>query len=551
MNAALSWRPTIHWFCTSIAAIITGVFFGYLFFTNSTFLVIALLVIGYFAVKSVRVAFFLLIFSIPLNTFITVQSIFPFKLTYISFLFLVLSIIYSYNVEKIKGLSEKIRTPIDYLLIVFVLWIIFSVFQSRFIPDNPYIIQNIWRNYPWVKSITKILLLLFCISVFYVCNMLLDSKEKIKEILLVYTSTAVFASGVGLAAYVMYILFNYVTRINGHGFIVEVPGDVPRLVGTEAEPLFFGLYLLTILPVLYALIFSQYLSKEKKEMYKNKWLFLVIGVMSVALLLTSSRSAILGFLTTLIVLIFLYKEDRTYGLYCSEIINLIKERIRKMYYQLTSSKKIAGVTGVCIALFFIYGVININPIIEKTEYFVEKGILVPIIGSFSEEYSAGKYWSTKSRLMMYQYGINAWEQHPWVGIGYENYNFYSGQRYYYGLYDFSLNWPEVNNFPLKILVELGIIGFFLFLSFVIYFFYYVFEALKKTKDVFWKAVLRGYIAGAVGISVVLLFSSNITRVFLWVSLGIFMAIIKVINKEEDQKMQDHKENILNENSNLG
>ncbi len=549
MNIALSWRTIIRWFCTSIATIIGGVFLGYLFFTNSIILVTALLVIGYFAVKSVRLAFFLFIVSVPFNTFVTVQYIFPVKLTYVFFFFLVLSFIYSYSSEKREDLITKIKTPLDYLLFVVVLFIILSVFQSRFIPDNPYIIQNAWRNYPWIKSITKILLLLFCISIFYLCSLLLDSKQKIKEILLVYTITAVFASVVGLGVYAVYVFFGYITKINEHKLVVEVLGDVPRLVGTEAEPLFFGLYLLTVLPILYALLFTQYLSKEKKQIYNTKWLFIIISVMSAALLLTSSRSAILGFFTSLIILVFLYKEERSYKAYFKDLFYVTIDFFQQLYYFLTASKKITAIIIICLALIVVYGTMNIKPIAEKTGYLIEKGIIVPIVGAFNEEYSAGKYWSTKSRFIMYQYAIDAWKQHPWLGIGYENYNFYSGQRYYYGLYDFNLNWPEVNNFPLKVLTELGIVGFVLFLSLVLYFFYYAFQALEKTKDLFWKAVVRGYIAVAVGISVLLLFSSNITRIYLWISLGIFIAIVKMTNNEEEQELEDPKENTVIDKSN--
>jgi O-antigen ligase len=135
---------------------------------------------------------------------------------------------------------------------------------------------------------------------------------------------------------------------------------------------------------------------------------------------------------------------------------------------------------------------------------------------------------------MSHYALEAFQQHPWLGVGYENYNFYTGQRYYYGLYDFNLNWPEVNNYPLKVLTELGIVGMFCFVILNITFYYTLLKAISHAKDIFLKNLLNCFFAGSVGIIVVLLFSSSITKPYLWVFLAVGISAINFVENENVQ-----------------
>ena len=130
---------------------------------------------------------------------------------------------------------------------------------------------------------------------------------------------------------------------------------------------------------------------------------------------------------------------------------------------------------------------------------------------------------------MASYALDAFQQHPWFGVGYENYGFYTGNKQYLGLLEFNITWPEVNNYPLRVLTEQGIIGFIAFLFFVAVFFYALFSARKKVSDPFLKAVVEGYIAAFVGIAVLLLFTSNIIKPYIWVTLALAIITVKVIN----------------------
>ncbi|MEK6921178.1 MAG: O-antigen ligase family protein, partial [Nanoarchaeota archaeon] len=171
---------------------------------------------------------------------------------------------------------------------------------------------------------------------------------------------------------------------------------------------------------------------------------------------------------------------------------------------------------------------------------IEEGILGPTIGTFNSAY--GKFWSTKTRLIMAGYAVDAFREHPWFGAGYENYGFYTGNKRYLGLLDFNITWPEVNNYPLRVLAEQGIVGFIAFLFFIIVFFYSLFSARKKATDPFLKALVEGYIATFVGIAVMLLFTSNIMKPYIWVTLAFAVATIKAVNSSAPNVILDKQEN---------
>lgn len=530
-------------------AVVLGIFLGYvgyrfLFFTNMKIFFIILLVVsaGVFIIRSTHLAFIVFLGTLPLGKNVYLPFSLPPSL--ILFIFLFFAVVYSYDKEMKSKVIEQIRTPLDISLFIFLVVIIFSVLQSKYIPQNPYIIKNFILNYPWIKSITKIMLVCGYITLFYVCVYLLNSKEKIIKCIKCYAIFLFSFSLFGLVMYIIYLVTGTANSLWGYSFIVDIPTDLPRLRGVEQEPLYFGFYLLTLLPVLYSMLLS-----NNSEMYKHfnnsafakKFLLVGIILSTGALMLTQSRSALLGFFFSMLVLLCFYKEKwgEIYARGKKCVIgryNYCKESISPL---LTKHHKKTVVLGfIVIIMAGTYAGIHWSAISQKSVWLFEVGVIAPTIGSFEE--GTGKYWSTKARYIAYSYAINAFRQHPWLGIGYENFNFYSGQKYYYGLYNFNMNWPEINNYPLKVLAELGVIGFLVFLFFLGTLFYSLFSALKKTKDPYFEVIIKGYIASFVGIAVLLLFSSSITRSYLWVSLGIAMATVKLCIKEKEENKEENK-----------
>ncbi len=427
-------------------------------------------------------------------------------------------------------------TPIDIPLFFLFIIMTISIIQTIYVPNNPPINLNRIYNYPWIKGIVKLLLLTVNIGVFYGIQAMLQTKEDIKKWLTRYITIGGIVALYGLIAFLIYIATSHYISLDGYKAIVDIPGDLPRIKATEQEPSFFAFYLITIIPLIFALIMRQ--RKEKIVFYNNTFLFSIGAIILLALFLSGSRSGILAFLFSGITLFFFYKEQ--------PLFQYLKKRSRIFWLKLKVSwlRKALIVIFLCLAISVPFTIIIYWDEVKYTAWrvtthnlavplprFIEEGILAPTIGTFNANY--GKFWSTRTRLIMYGYALDAFRQHPWVGIGYENYNFYTGTKTYLGLLDINITWPEVNNYPLKILAEQGVIGFFAFLFFVVVLFYHFFRARNKTHDPFLKAVVEGYIAVFVGIAIMLLFSSNIMKQYIWVALAFGIAIVKIINNSKD------------------
>ena len=532
-----------------ILSLIVGVSVGYASFIsgeslNSFIFLMILILVGISAVRSLKLSFCLFLFVLPMSDILQINVFFPVRIEYFFFLFLFLSVLYNFDNKSDKiSLINIIRSPMDFAFALFMFVIVISVFQSTYIPPNPPILLSRFVNYPWVKSISKIVLLLVCLVLFYITQYVVNSKEKLKYYLSGYSFFVCIFAFYGLCSLLLYMLSGHLISLDGQASLVDMPNDIPRIVGTEEEPVFFGFYLMTILPLLLSFLFASYFSRDKPEFYNNKLLFIITLIITAALIGTGSRSVILALIISSITILILFKEERSIIQYSKDILHNIYAGAGNLF-ALRTVKVIGMLFLICIGLY-----VGLYMDVIKTKYAnevypnikdnIEKLIVTPIVGTFDSSY--GKFWSTRTRLITSEYAVDLFKQHPWLGVGYENYRFYSGNKVYHGLMrTTNVRWPEVNNYPLKVLAELGIIGFLLFIFLAFSFFYYLVSALRKTTDLFLKTVLRGYIACFVGISVILFFSSTITRSYLWVCIGLAVAAIKIA----EPKYSSSKEKIF-------
>lgn len=483
-------------------AILLGIGLGYYAFliTSSLSIVIIsllLFIAAFLIIQYTTLALILFFFSLPFTALSTFNNI-PLKLNYFFFILLLISLFTQ------KKKDEFMKTPLDVPLFLFLFVVILSVFQSRYIPANSFIIHQSVLNYPWIKSIMRIMLLFWGYLIYYTYINFFQSKQQLLQVFRIYCFSVGLFSLFGIICYILYLLTGHIITFAGHETIVDISIELPRLVSIEQEPLFFGLYILTILPVIYSLLVMHYIRKEK-----NTLLFWYTIIMTLALFLTQSRSALLGFICSVSTLFLFIKREQSWHQVTHDILFLMKKTV----CDLLSSKMRKAVA---LILLILIGV-SFVAYYDTFSHTIEHGIIIPITGAFDSTH--GKFWSTKTRLIAYEYAIDAFKNHPFLGVGYENYNFFSGTKYYYGLVQFNMNWPEVNNYPLKVLAELGIVGFICFLLIVVTLFSYLFYAHHRTTNQYIKTIIQGYIASFVGISIIFLFSSNITRPYLWISLA--------------------------------
>lgn len=194
--------------------------------------------------------------------------------------------------------------------------------------------------------------------------------------------------------------------------------DVPRLRGTMCEPLYLGNYLLLVLPWL----------AVRRDLVRRPVLWL--AAVGLLLLLTWSRGAWLALVAQVLLaggLLWLGRRpnEATAG------------RGRGVLPLLLVGGLLAGLLVVTLA--------DVPAIQLARERLVQ---------TFSS-----RDWSNLTRIYSMQAAWRAFLVSPWVGVGWGQFAFHFPLHVDPMGLQSQFSWPVVNNFPLKILCETGVVGF--------------------------------------------------------------------------------------------
>ena len=406
----------------------------------------------------------------------------------LSHIFLVAGILLAFA-DKKSGLKLA-SGRFDAGILIAILVLVLSTFQSEYIPLNVPVIHGALRNFPWIKSLSRVLFIVFLTGVAFFIRSFASQKQNFYFLLRVL----IFSSAVYSLFGILEFINAYITEwkiLFGIHLNTDVGNHFPRVSGFEWEPLFFGNYLLTITPVLIAMFV------EKEMNFLNRKTLYVVGSLnSFVLLLTFSRSVWLGFIAAVFTIILLNYSGFAKRL--TDFFQYVKNVKNNRFFLFGGLLVLFLILLVSIHLFFSY----ILPVFDP---------------------SSVKFWSTKLRIVTILSGLQAFMAHPIMGIGYDNFSFYSGNIFFVNLVDHAINYPEVNSFPVKLLIETGILGFSIISIIILKSLFKIIRIARSTDNSLLRTILHGYFASIIGIGVQLLFFSNILSVYLWVMLGMIMA----------------------------
>lgn len=384
----------------------------------------------------------------------------------------------------------------DVRIWVCLLVLVISTFQSRFIPLDSVVILGAFRNYPWIKSLTRVAFVGVLVGVAMFVRSYVNSTKRFEELIKVLIYAGLFHALLGIIGFSIYP-FGFNNRL-----VVYDGDNYQRIKGFEQEPLFFGNYLLTVLPVVIML------ATRKQHIINKKRAGIISCIIALGIVLTFSRGAWAGMFAAGVVVCAISLAGR------------LRSNNTRLLPTLFSIKSISIFFG---SLFLL--MVTILVIVEATNNSFYQLFIEPIIQAVDPH--TGKFWSTRLRLMTIGIGLDALKDHPFSGIGYENFSFYAGNIFIHLLSEAVINYPDVNSFPFKLLIETGIVGFMVISLIVLKSVVDLFILISKTKKFTMKIVLCGYCATVVGLLVQLLFFSNILSVYLWVVFG---AILGVVNQ---------------------
>lgn len=413
------------------------------------------------------------------------------------FLFLFIVYYFLFYVEKIGDFFDTVQQKNFLALFALVFFVfVFSQIQSIHITfPITTIRQHAALNYPFIKSSIR-LLQLFALFVFAFCISHAAQKVSWKKAAKIHTTVATALSVFLLLLFVFYFifpdtqLFEYHIAHGGEFFI--------RLSGFFQEPGTLALYLLTSIPILFASLAEDF-SRRKA---------IGLSLQLLCLFFTFSRSGWLAFIIMLPFLCLFFFKD-------------IWQAIHAKYSSRMSAfflyRKI-GFIFMLVCFMFVVITLSYQPVGE----IVERTFLEPVTNAFTP--NAGKFWSTRLRLEAYSIAIHAFQEYPFLGIGIFNFHFYGGvHRYDDIIYGFYLNYSEVNNLFLSLLVEVGILGFCVLFYCSLLFLRQIYQLIKRgNRETSLRA--RGLLLGYIGIAVIMLFISTYTFPFLWFFQGLAIAL---------------------------
>jgi O-antigen ligase len=371
----------------------------------------------------------------------------------------------------------------------------FLAHKSRHIPRNPITwpvvgfaivaIVGLFNAPNLDRSLTVLAFQVFTIGIAFVVPFQLRSREQLPLLLKWLLA--------GTAVVTLFGIFQFVgdwiglpTSLTGLRdlYTKDVLG-FPRVQSTALEPLYFANYLLIPLSVLLAL----FLRREKSL---PEWLVSgLLGLVVINLLLTVARGAYIAAVPAVLL-------------------------VSAVYARQLFTRRILGVAaGLVIAGMMILSQLTSFSVFTQN-----------FAGHVTNLFGGASY---VERVDMFVVAIDAWEQHPWVGIGSGSFGPFEASSPFFAPRE---GWKIVNNEYIELLAENGVLGLGAMLAAFAIVLLRSLKALRIAHDPLHKAVLVGMSAALVGILVQYNTFSILYIVHIWFVVGVLIALQNMVLDRE-------------------
>jgi len=230
---------------------------------------------SYFRLNAAQnILFIALIFSLPLineGGFLTFEAGFTVFPAYV--LAILTMLVFTFlRIKKNERLISK--TGIDKNIFFFILILVLSIFQSRFIRTDLYtpilFSTSFFTKVPYWRSITQVGAIIFMVMIFYLTCSIVNNELKLRQAVKYFIVTSTIVCVLTLISVVVLKLtdqeefrksFFSLFIMDPHIFGIRGL----RVKGLATEPLIFGTYLTMVLPITIAAFFTQW--------FKKFWIF--------------------------------------------------------------------------------------------------------------------------------------------------------------------------------------------------------------------------------------------------------------------------------------
>jgi O-antigen ligase len=261
----------------------------------------------------------------------------------------------------------------------------------------------------------------------------------------------------------------------------------PRVRSTFSEPLYFGSFIILILPLVYVQLNSA------KKLLAQPWLKILFLLLLLNLFLTFARSSYLAFAVELLIIVV------------ASIKLFLKPRILRL-----------------IAVFILLVVAFLFSLYNFPQIYPSK-----VQSALSHVVSISDF-SSLNRLDTDAVAQKLFQNSPIKGIGIGQF----GPAYAnYPVKEPISGWQTVNNEPLELLAENGILGFLPILLFYLYLLFRQIKALINAKTQFLRNLNFGFLLALIGIAVSWQFFSTLYVFYIFAFFALALGL-SYINDED-------------------
>lgn len=254
-----------------------------------------------------------------------------------------------------------------------------------------------------------------------------------------------------------------------------------RIQSTAIEPLYFANYLLLPLGFLLSMILSG---------TKRAWPYALFILLMVNLLLTSSRGGYLAFIAMSLVLAWMYREK-----------------------------------VMALKRLFLIGLAGLALVAVTIQALATYDVTTP--GSLSHTFfehvtTATSGAAYEERIETFERSLRAFETHPFLGIGVGGYGPFSAT---FPDEEPVTGWAIVNNEPLELLAETGIMGLAAMIAFLAYILHLGSRKLEHFREL--EPIRIATLAALVGIIVQYQTFSTLYIMHVWFTIGLLIAVSRI------------------------
>ena len=399
--------------------------------------------------------------------------------------------IYTWNLLPVRFISGLVIINGFVLLVIYknkLLDIVFEILilLFLFISLSSLVSSNISESFIYS------LFYLFVAFLYIMLKFLFKNTKEFVDVFINFYLLTVFISIV----IVIFQIIVFYSNDKLFGAVWPVPGNIPRFGALFWDINHFGLFLVIGI----WLLFYKFLKDIRKFSYKNALHLLFILITFCTLVLTSSRSAILGFLVGMSIFVLVY------------FLTYRKNYFRNFLYKL--SQNIIIIFPFIILIFtYLFGTLVRNFFFYRIHSFFTHFILLGI-------------------------GFDLFKQNPFLGVGANNFGRAFQRSKFFR--EFALLDPGAldNKVPIhsvwfQFLTESGFIAFLLFLVFSSFTLYLLYKAYRKEKNIFYLILFSSFL----GILISSIFYSyNLEFYWLYIVFCILMGFSEFTFKSSQFKV---------------